>query len=146
MSARAPRPAADAAEIEHREEVRVGELVLQAEADHVEVGERQMALERDERKPARAQEGLEVGPGGIDALGRDLRPSVQHVVEDLDAEVRLGDLVHLGEREREAEADRGQVLPDGAALVAEIAARFLDEREQPLVFGMIRPRHGSREV
>src|SRR5206468_4846682 len=49
----------DAAQLEHGEEIRVGELVLEAEAEHVEVGEREVALERDQREPARAQQGLD---------------------------------------------------------------------------------------
>src|SRR3989441_12500556 len=37
----------DATQLEHGEEIRVGELVLEAEAEHMEVGEREVALERD---------------------------------------------------------------------------------------------------
>src|SRR5206468_10477151 len=74
----------DAAQLEHGEEIRVGELVLEAEAEHVEVGEREVALERDQREPARAQQGLQVGPGGVGALGGHLAAAVERVVEDLE--------------------------------------------------------------
>ena len=48
-------PQRDAAEVEHREHVRVRELELEREADDVEVGQRTRALERDERQLPRAR-------------------------------------------------------------------------------------------
>jgi hypothetical protein len=136
----------DAPQLEHGEEVRVGELVLEAEAHDVEGPEREVALERHEREPARAQQGLQVRPGGVDALGGHVGPAVQDVVENLEAEVGLGDLVDLREREGEAEADGAGVLVDRPPLVAEVAARPLDERQEPLV-GLLEGRqHGGRGV
>ena len=44
------------AQLEHGQQVGVGELVLQAEADDVEVAQGQVALERDERQSVRSQQ------------------------------------------------------------------------------------------
>jgi hypothetical protein len=41
----------NAAQLEHGQEIRVRELVLQAEAHDVEVAQRRVALERHERQP-----------------------------------------------------------------------------------------------
>ena len=112
----------------------------------MEVGERVPALERDERDPARAQQRFEIRPGRVDPLRSDLGSPVQDVVEDLDSEVGLGDLVHLGEGEGEAQAHRVGVLSDRAALVPDVPAGFLDQRQEPLVLGPVCLRHGSRGV
>src|SRR3989475_10272460 len=85
----------DATQLEHGEEIRVGELVLEAEAEHVEVGEREVALERDQREPARAQQGLQVGPGGVGALGGHLAAEVERVVEGTEAYVGMRDLAEF---------------------------------------------------
>ena len=90
------RAQGDAAELEHGEQVRVRELVLQAHADDMKIDERRVALEGHERQPARAQQRLHVGPGRIDALRRDVGSPVEDIVEDLETQVGLRDLVDLG--------------------------------------------------
>ncbi len=135
-----------AAQLEHGQQVGVRQLVLQAEADHVEVAQRECALQRDERQAAGAQQGLEIGPGRVDALRGDVLPAIQDVVQDLQPEVGLGDLVDLGEGEREAERCGVEVLSHGPALVAEVAPRLLDQRKNALDLAMIRPEHGGVRV
>src|SRR5205823_14350321 len=108
----------DAAQLEHGEEIRVGELVLEAEPDHLELGERDVTLERDERQPASAEECLQVRPRRENALGRDVRATVEDVVEYLEPEVGLRDLVDLGEGEGESQPYPRGVLPDRAPFVA----------------------------
>src|SRR5579875_3250139 len=130
-------------ELEHGEQVRVGELVLEAEADHVEVREREPALERDERQSPRAQERLEVGPGRVDALGGHVRAAIQDLVEDLEAEVGLGDLVDLRERERKPQRRALEVLADGTPLVAEVAPGLLDQRQEALVLRPVGAQHAG---
>jgi hypothetical protein len=62
--------AGDAAEVEHEEDVGVGELELEREAHHVEVAERARALSSETRgSAARAELGLHVGPRRVAALG-----------------------------------------------------------------------------
>ena len=92
----------DAAEVEHREDVRVRELELEREADDVEVLERTRALERDERQLARAELLLHVDPRRVAALGERARIVVQDLVEDLEAEMAHPDVVDVGEREADA--------------------------------------------
>src|SRR5439155_1810046 len=112
------------------------------ESDDVEVAERGVALERHEQQVARAEQRLHVRPGGVGALGSDVGPPVQDVVEDLQPEVRLRDLVDLRKREREAQP--GAVLAYGTPLVAEITAGLFDEWQQPLVRLAVRARHQGR--
>ena len=77
----------DAAHIEHRQHVRVGEFVLEAEADDVECVQRPVGFERHEREVVRAQLPLHVGPGRVRALGLHVCAAVQQVVQNLEAEV-----------------------------------------------------------
>jgi hypothetical protein len=123
----------NAPEVQHREDVRVRQLVLQAEADDLKIAERGRRLERCERQTAGAELGFHVDPGCMDALAVDVRPSVQDIVEDLQAEVGLRDLVHLGEGEGEAQADARRIFPNRASLVAEIPPRLVDETEELFV-------------
>ena len=77
----------DAPQLEHGEEVGVRELVLEAEANDVEVDERQVTLERDEREAPGAEQRFQVRPGGVDPFGGHVGTPVQDVVENLEAEV-----------------------------------------------------------
>ena len=52
----------DAAEVEHGQDVGVADLVLQAEADQVELAQRREGLQAVERQAGLAQLGLEVEP------------------------------------------------------------------------------------
>jgi hypothetical protein len=54
----------DAAEVDHGEQVRVAHLVLEAEPDHVELGQRRERFEPVQRQAVGAQLGLEVEPRG----------------------------------------------------------------------------------
>ena len=96
------RAKGNAAQIEHGEDVRVGELELEREAHHVELGELPSALERHERQPARAELGLHVDPRRVTALGQRARIVVQDFVEDLEAEVAHPDVVDVWKREANA--------------------------------------------
>jgi hypothetical protein len=111
----------------------------------VKVGERDVALERDQRQVARAEQRLEVGPGGVDALGGDIGTAIQDLVEDLQADVGLRDLVDLGKSECEAQARRPEVLANRTPLVAEIPARLLHEGEKTLVGLPVHLQHGGGE-
>jgi hypothetical protein len=74
------------------------------------------------------QKRLHVDPRSEDALCGDRRLSVQQVVEDLEAEVRLADLIDIREGEGYADGDTiALALGVGAALAAEVAARLLGE-------------------
>ena len=112
-----------APEIEEGEDVRVGELVLQGDADDVELPERPGRLERAQRHAVLAQLRLHVHPRGERPFAGYARVSVEEVVEDLRAEVGHAHLVGVGEGEHDPRIDRRGVLDDGAVLTAQIARR-----------------------
>jgi hypothetical protein len=103
-------------------------------------------LERHERESASPEQRLHIRPWREHALGGDIRAAVQDLVEDLKPEMRLGDLVDLGEGKGESQPHSLEVLPDGASLVPEVPTRLLDQRKQPLVRLSVRPRHERRGV
>ena len=63
----------NAAQVEHRQDVGVADLVLQAEADQVEVAQRRERFQAVERQAVLAQLGLEVEPGREGAFAGPLR-------------------------------------------------------------------------
>jgi len=73
----------DAAQIEHRQNVGVANLVLQAEAHQVEVAQRRERFQAVQRQTMPAQNLLEIRPGGEDALAGPLGVVVHDRVKDL---------------------------------------------------------------
>ena len=72
----------DLSQVEHRQDVGVADLVLEREADHVELVQRSESLQAVERQPVLAQGGLEVGQRREDALAGPV-VGVHQAVEDL---------------------------------------------------------------
>jgi hypothetical protein len=89
------------------------------------------------------QFGLRHGRSGQARVQRQL---VEHVVEDLEAQMRLCDLVDLREGERHAYPHGVQILPDRSPFVAEVPPRLLDERQEALVLVAKGPEHRGRGV
>jgi hypothetical protein len=118
-----------AAEVEHGQEIGVGELVLETEPDDVELAQRRVGFDRDQGMARRAQHRLEVDPRRVDAFGVHIRAPVQQVVEQLQTGMRLRDLVDLGKGEGDAQRDAGRILAHAAELVAQVATRFLHSGE-----------------
>ena len=119
-----------AAEVEHAEDVGIGQLELQGEAHHVEVAERARALQRHQRQRAGAELRLQVDPGRITALGQGPRIVVEQLVEDLEAEVAHPDVVDVGESQADRGLDGGPVLDDGAHLAPGVAGGLLHAIEE----------------
>jgi hypothetical protein len=121
----------DAPEIEQREHVGERQLVLQRDADHVELAQRALGLERHQRQPARAQLGLHVGPRRERALARDPGIAIEQRIDDLGPQVRHPDVVDIRKREADAglealDAVPGVLLDHGLVLAAEVPHRLGD--------------------
>jgi hypothetical protein len=136
------RPARDATQVQHLQDVGVGELELQREAHDVEVAQRPPRLEREQRHLVLAELRLHVGPHRVAALGQELRVRVDEPVQDLVAKVAHPDLVHVGEAEEDAAADRVPVLVDLAGLAAQVLGGALHLVEEGEV-GVLATIHGS---
>ena len=135
----------DAAEVHHREDVAVRELVLEREADDGEVAQRPGRLDGDEREAARRELRLHVDPRRIAALRERARVVVEDFVEDLEAEVAHPDVVDIRESEADGGLDGGPVLCARAYLAARIARRLLDPVEE-LRVGVIREERRAFHV
>ena len=93
----------DAGEPQQREHVHVVPLEGHRERDHVEVTDRRLRLEREERRPGRDQLGELLFRRQEDALADDVVLGVEEAVHRLKAEVRHPDPVGVRERERDAQ-------------------------------------------
>jgi hypothetical protein len=89
----------DPRQVEDVEDVGVGHLVLEREADDVEGGERACGLQRQNGQPPGTQLGLHVDPRCERALAGDVGAGVEQAVEDAGAEVAHPDVVEVGKRE-----------------------------------------------
>jgi len=117
------------AQFQHHQDIRVGELILEGEADNVEGGQRPLRLQRAKGQAALPEFPFHIRPRGIDAFAGDLRQVVQDGVKDLEAEMRHPDLIGVGEGEGKAEETARIRLPDGVQLAAGVATWFLDGKE-----------------
>ncbi len=138
-----PRPAAEhdrvvlaalpgvqrhAGQVEHLEDVGVGQLVLQGEAPERCVAHGGAAFEAPQRHVAGAHEAGHVGPGAVGTLGRRRRLVVDAGVEELQPGVGDPDLVDVGVRQHHAW--RGVGLVSDVELAADVAPGARDAREE----------------
>ena len=129
----------DARQVERVEHVGVAELGGEAQAEHVEGGDRSVAVDRELRDCPKiitvAHHLLHVGPHRVGALGEDPVALVEHLVEDLDALVGQADLVGVGVHQRPPDLDGVPVLDDGVQLAADVLDRLGDRRQARLQAG-----------
>src|SRR5688572_16422780 len=83
-------------QIEHREHVRIAQLVLQREANDIELAQRRIALKRQQRNSMLSQPRFHIGPGRVDSFGCPALMLVQQTVEYLQPEMAHPDLIGVG--------------------------------------------------
>ena len=126
-----------APEIEHLQHRRIAQLVLQGEAEQIELPEGRAALQGGEQHTMTTQQIAHVEPRGEDPLGGDPVAFVEDVVQDLEADVAHPQLVDV--REAQADAQLRVHLDGGVDLAADVPSGFLDafdESLEPLPLGM----------
>src|SRR5207245_4851628 len=94
--------------------VRVADLVLEAEADQVKLGERSERFQAVKRKRMPAEECLEVEARSESPLASPLRVVVHDGVQHLQAVVAHAERVGVGESETELAADLAVILDHAA--------------------------------
>ena len=116
------RAEGDLCQLQHIEDGGVAHLILEGEAQEVEVHDRVAALQTGEGHVLLLHLLLHIHPGGIGALAPDVVVEVEAMVEDADAQVGHTDLVGIGEGEGEPRLDGGLILDDLAVLTARVTA------------------------
>ncbi len=111
---------------EHVQDIAVGELVLEGEADDVEFSEGPFGLEGNQRRPICTEQVLHVGPGSVDPLCRQPVKAVENMVENGETDVAHPHFIDIGKGQGEGEVDLGGILSDTAELPAEIARGAAD--------------------
>ncbi len=112
----------DLAQVEHRQHVGVADLVLEREAQHVELVQRRERLQAVERQPVLAQAGLEVGQRREDALAGPA-VSVHQAVQDLKPVVAHAQGVGVGKSQADRPPHGPMVLGDAVQLAADVLRR-----------------------
>ena len=147
VSRAVPLPHGQAGQVEHVQDVRVVQLRLEREAEHVEVRRRGEGLRREEGDAALAHLRLEVHPGRVHALAGELLAAVDELVEDLQPRVAHADLVGVREREGERHGCPRQVLARDVPLQADVTAGLLHRREKRIELRAQGPvSHGTRDL
>ncbi len=120
----------NARQVQHLQDVRVKHLVLEGDAENVEVADRTARFPRKEGDVRRAHARRHVRPGGVGALAEHIAAGVQEVVEDGRAQVAHADGVGVGEPEAEADGDAVPGFADRADLSADVLGGVVDERQE----------------
>ena len=115
----------DAAKVEHGQDVRIANLILEREAEDVELPERGEGLQRIERQAVLAEGGFEVGERCKGSLARPIA-GVHQAVEDLEPVVAHAEGVGVGERQAEGSLASAMVLADAVELAAKVLGRGSD--------------------
>ena len=116
-------------EVEHVEDVGVGQLIGQRDANGVELAQGRARLQREQRQAPRSQLLLHVRPGREAPLGREVGMTVENVVEDLQPEMGHPEFVAVGIAEGEASANRRRILADRVPLATGITCGLLYPRQ-----------------
>ena len=125
------RARGDARQVEHVEHVRVGQLVLQGEAEDVEFAQGVARFEAPEGRARAAHLRLHVGPGREGAFAERVLAGVEQVVEDAEAHVGHADVVGVGVGQGHAHGGPVPVLHDGVPFAAGIAPGLAHAPQQP---------------
>src|SRR5262249_19402131 len=121
-------------EVEHREQVRVADLVLKTESNDVEITERGKRLETVERQGVVAEQLFEIGQRGERPFACPSGIVVEDAVKNLQAVMVHAERVRVGKRQTDSALDVVKILDDGIAFAAEVLRWSLDGREQPTNF------------
>ena len=131
------RAEGDFCQLQHIQHGGVAHLVLEGEAQEIEVRHGVAALQAGEGDVLLAHLLLHIHPGGIGALAPDIVVEVEAMVEDADAQVGHTDLVGIGEGEGEPRLDGGLILDDLPVLAAGVAAGAGDGGQQHALLVLI---------
>ncbi len=123
-------PDGDPSQLQPDEDVGVGQLVLERDADDIEFRQREVRFEAGERPARRAELLLVVRPGRENALAGRVVPAVQDLVQDPEAQVRHADLVGIGEEEADLCPHGRKVLVHAVDLVVDVPGRLGHQRQK----------------
>jgi hypothetical protein len=122
----------DAAQIEHAEDIRVVDLMLERKADDVEFAEGAAGLEREKRDGVLAQHRVEIGPGREGALGRPARMPIDAFIQQVIAVIRHAEVVDVGKGQAAAHADRLVGLDGHVELAAQVTGGLFNAKQKRL--------------
>ena len=113
-----------ASQINHVEQVRVGEFSRKVESDEIEQPCRSMTVERKQRNVSIAKETFKVGPRCVGPLSHRVWIFVENFVEDLKALIGQTDFVGVGVRQQPRHLLGGMARGTSSLLKADVASRF----------------------
>jgi len=116
----------NAGKIENLQNVRIAHLILDRDAEEIEVFHGILRLQGKERNLLFFHDPVKICPRGIDPFTPDVRHAVQLFIDNLDAEMGHSDFIDI--REAHRKPDRGQrlVLDDAVKFISDIACRLID--------------------
>ena len=106
----------NARQVEHGQDVGIELLVGEREGENVEIADSLAGLQPEEGDAIAAHHRLEVTPRAVDALGQQVVPLVDQVVEDHQPQVGPAQFINIGEGEGDLAADGGIVPLFGDAV------------------------------
>ena len=119
----------DPAQIEHRQQVAVAEIVLKREAEHIELDQRGERFQAVQRDASVAESLLHVGPGGERPLAHPVVATVHFMVEDLQPVVAHPNGIGVREDKAKLSSHAAMIFHHGIDLAADVLPRSLHPRQ-----------------
>ena len=111
--------------LKHLKHVRVAHLVLQRDAEEIEVLYRLLALEREQGDILLAHDLIKIGPRRINALAPGILALIEHIVKYLYPQVGHAHLIYIREAHTEPYVNRVKILNDRVDFVPDITLGLL---------------------
>ena len=122
----------DPGQVQDLEDVAVGQLIPQGDAQEIKTLHGILGLQAEEGDFLLLHDLVEVGPRRKNPLTPGVGAAVQLFVYDLDAEIGHADLIDVREADGEADVHGGGVLHDGVDFISNVAGGLLHHVEDPV--------------
>ena len=126
------RPAGNARQIKHEQDIGIAQLVGDAETDEIHLGQGRVRFHGAQRRSGLTQHGGGLTAGGEHPLRPPGGPGVDQAVNNFLPQIGHAHFVHVRKGQGHAQARRCRVFVHGAFFNAQIAAGFGQQGEQSL--------------
>jgi len=122
----------DPAQIEHRQQIGIADLVLQRKAENVEFGQRSEGLQAVQRQIRLAEVGFHVRPRRKDAFTVPIVASVHQRVQHLQAVMAHPDRVRIGKGQTQPASHSARVFANHIPFAADVLGRHLHSHQDAI--------------
>ena len=116
----------DPGQIQDLQDIGITHLILDGDPQEVKVPDGILGLQGEKRDLLLTHNGVQIRPGGVHPLAPYVLPAVEHIIEDLDPQMRHADLINVGKTHGKADVHLVFIFHHRVHLSADVAGRLLD--------------------